>query len=181
MKNKLDPCSIIVVLLLAAMAVIILVTKPKVQPFPEVADTAADTALYDSAAVYGPSLLVMREQYQHILEPLQLTFEEIESGCNPAAWNQTTDAVGMYQIRKIKVRELNRIQDEVEFSYTDRWDADISAMMFDFDMLLNNEFLFTDDHYAIIERACHLWNGRHVSKEYIQRATNLYIDILNHQ
>lgn len=53
----------------------------------------------------------------------------VESGNNPSAHNKAEDAVGLYQIRKIYVDDINRILGKPHFSYKNRWSAYKSRLM----------------------------------------------------
>jgi hypothetical protein len=55
---------------------------------------------------------------------------QVESSGNPRAYNQREDAVGILQIRKIVVDDLNRIYGPPYYSYKDRWDVGKSKEMF---------------------------------------------------
>jgi len=48
---------------------------------------------------------------------------QVESGGDAAAYNAGEDAAGLYQIRPIYVRDVNRILGREAFSLDDRWDT----------------------------------------------------------
>ena len=76
----------------------------------------------------------------------------LESRGNETAHNLREDAVGVLQIRQIMVRELNRIAKYEKYSLEDRWNPEMSIMMFiDFQNKYNPNW---DE-----EMACRLWNG----------------------
>ena len=85
---------------------------------------------------------------------------KVESGGNTRAWNKTTDAVGIAQIRKTVVDDCNRILGHKRFSYNDRWSRRASRRMFD--IYLN----YWARHYekqtgraATAEIRARIWNG----------------------
>lgn len=54
---------------------------------------------------------------------------QLESGGNPAAYNEREEAAGLYQIRPIYVADANRIIGQDEFSLDDRWSVERSQAM----------------------------------------------------
>jgi hypothetical protein len=54
---------------------------------------------------------------------------QVESSGNPRAYNRAEDAVGILQIRRIFVDDLNRIYGPPFYTYEDRWDSDKSKEM----------------------------------------------------
>lgn len=76
---------------------------------------------------------------------------KVESNMDPKSHNKSTDAVGIVQIRKILVKDVNRIYG-TKFSYKDRWNKDKSYKMF---RLYQNKYNPRWD----IERGARIWNG----------------------
>jgi len=54
---------------------------------------------------------------------------QIESSNNPSAVGDNGHAVGILQIHKIYVRDVNRILGHDEYTYDDRWDIEKSKEM----------------------------------------------------
>lgn len=54
---------------------------------------------------------------------------QVESSNNPRAHNKAEDAVGVLQIRRIFVDDLNRIYGPPHYTYADRWDSQKSKEM----------------------------------------------------
>lgn len=52
-----------------------------------------------------------------------------ESNCNPKAYNESEDAVGLYQIRPIYLKDVNRILNKEKYKLDDRWNAEKSEAM----------------------------------------------------
>lgn len=87
------------------------------------------------------------------LEAMVYAFAMVESRGNQEAYNEREDAVGLLQIRPIMVREANRIAGEDVYTLEDRWDAEVSADMFQTVMQRHNPTLD-------IDRAIDIWNPR---------------------
>ena len=62
-------------------------------------------------------------------ERILCTLATVESGGDPSAYNPSEDAAGIFQIRPIYVRDVNRIVGRAEFTLEDRWDVGRSAAM----------------------------------------------------
>jgi len=82
----------------------------------------AITSLYMAAPSYA-------EASKYSIEGLLDAIAYVESGNDPNAWNEKEDAVGLYQIRKIFVDDVNRILGKPVFSYNDRWNPHKSREM----------------------------------------------------
>lgn len=98
--------------------------------------------------------------------------ETVESGGNPNAHNVDEDAVGVLQIRKVMVDDVNRIlklqKRETRYTYEDRWDIDKSREMF---MIYSKRYCdhtrtYTEEYIA------KNWNGG--PKGYEKPSTNGY-------
>ncbi len=80
---------------------------------------------------------------------------EVESNGNTNAYNPKEDAVGVLQIRKCMVDDVNRILvrkgSSLRYNYNDRWDKMLSIEMFD---------IFCS-HYGLntAEEMARCWNG----------------------
>ena len=76
---------------------------------------------------------------------------QVESGGNPNAHAKGEDAVGILQIRKCMVDDINRILKSKTYSYEDRWCERKSIEMFD---------IFCE-HYSLdtAEEMARCWNG----------------------
>lgn len=93
----------------------------------------------------------------------------MESGGNPNAYNPREDAVGILQLRKVYVDEVNSISDK-HFSYSDRWSVDKSVEMF----IIINQYHNPDWD---LELALHIHNAGaynikkrwHLTKKYRNR------------
>ena len=81
--------------------------------------------------LFADRLVPERMEAQRV-QPLDLFFAalaEVESGGDSSAYNKAEDAVGLYQIRPIYVRDVNRIVGHGAFTLRDRWDAVKSRCM----------------------------------------------------
>jgi hypothetical protein len=80
-----------------------------------------------------------------------------ESKGNPKAYNEKEDAVGILQIRPVKVAHINQILkrqgNELQFTLEDRWDARKSILMWKINMEVSNP------NYDVL-KACISWNGK---------------------
>jgi len=72
---------------------------------------------------------VQIEPSQYNLNDLLAAIAQVESGNCATAHNKEEDAVGLYQIRKIYVDDVNRILGKPYFSYKDRWNPHKSRDM----------------------------------------------------
>jgi len=86
-----------------------------------VAAFACPDSFCESAVEIEPS----RYSFNDLLDAIA----EVESGGDPNAYNEAEDAVGLFQIRKIYVDDVNRILGRNVFCYADRLDPDESRMM----------------------------------------------------
>ena len=81
---------------------------------------------------------------------------QVESSGNHKAHNVSEDAVGCLQIRRVMVREVNRIlrrtNSEDRYDMSDRWNCDKSKEMFD----IWRNYHHADSDYETIARN---WNG----------------------
>jgi len=76
----------------------------------------------------------------------------IESNFNHTAFNPLEEAAGMFQIRPVMVREVNRLLGCEKYSLNDRYSISSSIDMFvDYNEIVNPEWDY--------ERAARLWNG----------------------
>ena len=76
----------------------------------------------------------------------------IESNFNHTAFNVLEEAAGMFQIRPVMVREVNRLIGYEKYSLGDRYSISSSIDMFvDYNNIVNPEWDY--------ERAARLWNG----------------------
>lgn len=94
---------------------------------------------------------------------------QVESSGNDKAYNESEDAVGCLQIRRVMVREVNRIlrrtNSKDRYDMADRWNCDKSKEMFN----IWREYHHADSEYETIARN---WNGG--PKGYSMRATERY-------
>ena len=80
----------------------------------------------------------------------------VESSGNDSAYNATEDAVGCLQIRRVMVKDVNRILkrqgEDKHFKLKDRWDCDKAVEIFE---------IYTDYYYpnADDEVIARGWNG----------------------
>lgn len=92
----------------------------------------------------------------------------VESSNSDKAYNESEDAVGCLQIRRLMVRDINRILklqgSKQKFKMRDRWDRDKSIQMFN----------IYCEHYNIItnEDRARCWNGG--PKGFKKRSTDKY-------
>jgi len=63
-------------------------------------------------------------------EKVILSIIEVESGGDSIAYNELEDAVGILQLRKIYVKQANRISNK-KYTYNDRWSKDKSIEIFE--------------------------------------------------
>lgn len=63
------------------------------------------------------------------LEAVIVALIMVESSGKALAYNSSTDAVGILQIRRIMVDDVNRIIGSPVYTYDDRWDPDKSRQM----------------------------------------------------
>lgn len=63
------------------------------------------------------------------LEAVIVALIMVESSGKALAYNSSTDAVGILQIRRIMVDDVNRILDRNIYTYDDRWDPEKSRAM----------------------------------------------------
>jgi len=75
----------------------------------------------------------------------------IESSNNPLAWNESEDAIGIYQIRNCVVEDVNW-KFEKEFKHEDCYEVDASKEIFAYYMSMYDA---TDSY----ERVFRTWNG----------------------
>jgi hypothetical protein len=87
----------------------------------------------------------------HLLSALMF----VESGFDDSAYVKSEDAVGVLQIRKTMVDDVNRIlkrqKKDYRFTYNDRWSRNKSIQMFDIYVM----------HYGLstAEEVARCWNG----------------------
>lgn len=85
---------------------------------------------------------------------------EVESHGNPKAVNAAEDAVGLVQIRKICVDDVNRILRHKKYTYADRYDPARSREMFDVYLNYYREnTLRRHGKPESYENLARLWNG----------------------
>lgn len=81
---------------------------------------------------------------------------QVESKGNPKAHNRNGDCVGILQITKVLVREVNNILKQKgstkRYTYQDRWDVEKSKEMF---LLIQERY--NKEHN--VEKAIRGWNG----------------------
>lgn len=88
-----------------------------------------------------------KRRREQIIEAIALQ----ESSGDSTQWNEIEDAVGYLQIRKVMVREVNRLTNS-NYTYNDRWSKQKSIELFiKYNEVVNPEW--------DLERACRLWNG----------------------
>lgn len=76
----------------------------------------------------------------------------VESRGDAEAYNETEQAAGVFQIRPIMVREVNRLLGVNRYSLSDRWDTQASTQMFkDYQNIVNPEW--------DVIMAAKKWNG----------------------
>lgn len=82
----------------------------------------------------------------------------VESQGNDSAYNPVEDAVGCLQIRRIMVREVNRLlelnHEDIRYQFEDRWDRDKSIEMFNIFV----KYTWKDGQYSY-EEIARCWNG----------------------
>lgn len=89
----------------------------------------------------------------------------IESNFNHTAFNALEEAAGMFQIRPVMVREVNRLVGYEKYSIDDRYSISSSIDMFvDYNNIVNPEWDY--------ERAARLWNGGITGMK--KRSTDVY-------
>ena len=101
---------------------------------------------------------------------------EVESSGDSNAYNPKEDAVGILQIRRCMVDDVNRIlkrkQSDVRYSYSDRWNIQKSHEM----------FRIFCDYYGLTtaEEMARCWNGgpRGINNPYTMGYWNKVEDIL---
>ena len=87
---------------------------------------------------------------------LLLAIIYVESGGDPTKWAKGEDAVGCLQIRRIAIRDVNRIlkkqKNKKRYKYKDRWDCEKSKYIF---VLLTEYYL----PGGCDEDIARFWNG----------------------
>lgn len=105
------------------------------------------------------------------IEQNELVFAliQVESSGNHRAHNVPEDAVGCLQIRRVMVKEVNRILRRIDskdrYDMNDRWDCDLSKEMFN----IWRDYHHSDSDYETIARN---WNGG--PRGYQLKATERY-------
>ena len=84
-------------------------------------------ALFATPAVMCDGAVLRRLEYN--LADLLVAIAQVESEGDPNAVNVFEDAVGLYQIRPIYVKDCNRILGRPEFKLSDRYDPKRSRLM----------------------------------------------------
>lgn len=101
----------------------------------------------------------------------------VESNGNPNAYNPKGDCVGILQIRKVTVREVNNILMKKginkRYTYHDRWDVDKSKEMF---IILQEYFNGNKD----IERIIKSWKYGFYRKDYATIGNVYYRMVMKH-
>lgn len=93
----------------------------------------------------------IEHETKHLLSALMF----VESGFDDSAYAKSEDAVGVLQIRKTMVDDVNRIlkrqKKDLRFTYNDRWSRNKSIQMFDIYVM----------HYGLstAEEVARCWNG----------------------
>lgn len=111
-----------------------------------------------------------QEEKQYDWTPIMEAIIQVESEGNPKAYNPNGDCVGILQITKILVREVNNILkakgSDRKYTYNDRWDSEKSKEMF---IILQNHFNKEHD----IEKAIKWWNLGFYTKN-VKNKGNVY-------
>lgn len=95
---------------------------------------------------------------------------EVESGYDDAAYNEKEDAAGWLQIRPIMVAEANRLLGYEVFNAADRYDAEMSYLIFTVVMEAHNPGLD-------IDKAIEVWNPN-ADAVYRSLVKNVYEELL---
>lgn len=98
--------------------------------------------------------IAAKKQHEEAMrrEAILKAIMQIESRGNVNAHNIQEDAVGVLQIRRIMVREINRVLGYQAYTYKDRWDYQKSVEMF---TIFQSRYNPTWD----AETAARKWNG----------------------
>jgi len=84
---------------------------------------------------------------------------EKESHFDPAAWNRDEDSVGIVQIRRCVIDDINEAYG-LDFSYADRWSPYRSRLIFALCMALNAErYRKETGKEPDVEALVRMWNG----------------------
>lgn len=148
-------------MMLAAVAVSAAVYKPVEDMPDECYQEPADT--YEECDIENCVQIVLKAQGDAI--------SEVESGCDSTAYNASTGAAGDKQLRKIMVREANRILGRDEYSYDDRYSARKSQEIFEVVISHHNPQLDIDSTISIWNPGC--------GRDYRERVRNIYYENLN--
>lgn len=71
---------------------------------------------------------IIKKELTH-KEKVLLSIIQVESGGDSVAYNKLEDAIGILQLRKIYVKQANRISNK-KYAYNDRWNKDKSIEIF---------------------------------------------------
>lgn len=94
----------------------------------------------------------MRAEFEVRKMITKLIIIRIESNFDVNAFNPSEDAVGLFQIRPVMVREINRLLKEEKYSLEDRYSITRSIEMFvDYNNVVNPEWDY--------EKSARMWNG----------------------
>lgn len=105
------------------------------------------SAFMDLLAPGNRSAVIFEQEGINYYEPLVRAITKVESMDGKYVWNQQEDAVGWFQIRKIRVDHYNQLTKST-YKLTDFYDYDLSRDMF--------LFYARGKSY---ERAAKDWNG----------------------
>ena len=109
--------------------------------------------LYLSAGcpTYIPTLIIVRKACFKPLETLSISVAWVESSNNPNALNRTENAIGLFQIRTIRLKDYNQ-RNGTHYKMKDCYDPQINKMIW---LFYASKFYPTD-----YEGVCKAWNGR---------------------
>ena len=115
-------------------------------------------------------------KWQMFIDDLFNYICQVESGGNRFAWNRSEDAVGIAQIRRCVVDDVNRILGRQEFTYGDRWDPCKSRRMFRVYIIhYTDRYTRLTGKPATVGVAARIWNGgpdgwkKKVTDEYVKK------------
>lgn len=94
----------------------------------------------------------MRAEFEARKMVTKMIIVQIESNFDVNAFNPSEDAAGLFQVRPVMVREINRLLKEEKYSLEDRYSITRSVEMFsDYNNIVNPEWDY--------EKSARMWNG----------------------
>jgi len=132
--------------------------KKLVMPLLLLLSTMTNNATIDNVDLTAPTAAISIDRKEAKVDHVKRRREQIvkaialqESSGDSTMLNKVEDAVGYLQIRKIMVREVNRLTGS-HYTYEDRWSKTKSIDLFiKYNEVVNPEW--------DLEKACRLWNG----------------------